>query len=618
MPHLCSELLIHTLKQNLKMKRNYFSRMKSMAGATLVSLVLAAQPVAAQDIPALNESDYSIPSWTLLRRALNGLQPATFPYSINMTINGDPASRMGFAWFTNPTVKAGKVQVVAKADATEADFATPSMTIDATSAEVKDLNYVIAKNNVPGIEANTKRSYTSHKALASGLAPGTAYSYRVGTEGGWSQIGRFTTARTQYEAEKGYSFIYITDTQAQTDEMFDVSQKTVHAAQKLLPEAAFVLCNGDLVETSGSNNSEWESEQWFVTMQDVWMNYPLVVAQGNHDTSPNSNFAWHFNTDRSFNTTSAVQTAMEGTVYSFVQGEALFMVINYEDYKKEGYFNALAGWMRAQVEANPDVKWRIATFHKNMFTGSKSHQSDGDGKLVREAMLPVFGELKIDLALQGHDHIYEVVGPVNNLTKTLVEGAVEHVETVVPGGVRENMTGKAGGVFNVHEGTLYFLNNSAGKKKYEPRNEQAMIEALGDHGVDNYWGLFSGKFGQTGEPTFSDVKVTSDTIFISTYTVNDGGTATLFDSFKVIKEKKEETGVQSEAAQQVKIYHDRAKKSIVIEGIEPETVEVYASDGSVIASRQSNVIATDNFPKGLYVVKAGKRNDSFYGKIMIR
>lgn len=127
-----------------------------------------------------------------------------------------------------------------------------------------------------------------------------------------------------------------------------------------------------------------------------------------------------------------------------------------------------------------------------MFTGSQSHQSDSDGRLVRENMLPVFNELHIDVALQGHDHIYEVIGPVNNLTKTLVDGAVEEVETVVPGGVRENMTGKQGGVFNVNEGTLYFLNNSAGKKKYEPRDEQAMIDAYSAHGVDNYWGLFSG------------------------------------------------------------------------------------------------------------------------------
>lgn len=269
---------------------------------------------------------------------------------------------------------------------------------------------------------------------------------------------------------------------------------------------------------------------------------------------------------------------MDGTVYSFVYGDALFMVINYEDYKKEGYFQALADWMRKQVEAHKNVKWRIATFHKNMFTGSKSHQSDSDGRLVRENMLPVFDELDIDLALQGHDHIYEVIGPVNNSRKTLVEGAVEEVETVEPGGVCENMTGKQGGVFNVKEGTLYFLNNSAGKKKYEPRNEQAMIDAYADHQVENYWGLFSGKFGQTGEPTFSNV-----------------------------------------TAPDVRIYADNEARTIVIDGVEPESVEVYAANGVLARRIQGKAVSvsTQDMTRGLYIVKAVKGKKSYYGKVVV-
>lgn len=591
--------------------------LKLMKKGTLAALFFcSALSAAAQDM-TLNRADFTTPSWTRLCRLMAELQPSTSPYSINMTVNGDPSTRMAFAWFTNPEVKNGKVQLVAKAGATAEDFAQPAFQFDAVSEDVKDLNYVIDKNYVANVPSGTKMSYTSHKVLATGLTPATTYSFRVGNENGWSEIGSFTTASTQYDEKEGFSFIYITDTQAQNDEMFDVSQKTVHAAQAKVPEASFVLVNGDLVETSGANNSEWEHEQWFATMQDVWMNYPLVVAQGNHDTSTNSNFAWHFNTDRSFNETSPVPTAMEGTVYSFVQGDALFMVINYEDYKKEGYFTALADWMRKQVNDNKDVKWRIATFHKNMFTGSRSHQSDSDGKLVRENMLPVFDELDLDVALQGHDHIYEVIGPVNNATKTLIEGAVEHVETVEPGGVRENMTGKTGGVFNVNEGTLYFLNNSAGKKKYEPRDEQAMIEAIGEHGVENYWGLFSGKFGQTGEPTFSDIQVTSDTIFVDTYTVNDAGEPSLYDSFKIIKEEQGSDAVSRQVVSDVRIYYRRDCAQIAVEGTDVEKVEVYASNGTLVGTFGNAPVSASGLSAGLYIVKATKGNDSYYGKVMI-
>ena len=590
---------------------NFLGMMK--VGAMMALLSTGVSPVCAQQL-TLDAKNYTTPSWTKLTRLMTQMQSASQPYSINMTVNGDPKTQLGFAWFTNPDVKKGKLQIVEKADAAEADFAQSTLTVEAVSADVKDLNYVIAKNNVEGIEANSKRSYTSHKALAVTLKPGTTYSFRVGNEDAWSEIGHFTTAAESYKTE-GFSFIYITDTQAQNDGMFDVSQKTAHAAQKMVSDARFVLVNGDLVETSGTNNSEWEYEQWFSTMQDIWMNYPLVVAQGNHDTSSNANFSWHFNTDTSFNKQSAVPTTMEGTVYSFVQGDALFLVVNYEDYKKEGYFAALTKWMKEQVEAHKDVKWRIATFHKNMFTGSRSHQSDKDGRLVRENMLPVFDELNIDLALQGHDHIYEVIGPVNNSTKQLVAGATEEVETVEPGGVRENMTGKQGGVFNVNDGTLYFLNNSAGKKKYEPRDEQAMIDAYTSHQVENYWGLFSGKFGQTGEPTFSDIKVTTDTIFVSTYTVNDAGTPSLYDSFKVIKQEKLPEAVGQATQTDVKIYVEG--NDIVINGVEPEKVSVYASDGMIVREQSGQTVSTRNLVPGLYIVKAVKGNKSYYGKVVL-
>lgn len=581
----------------------------------VASAMLMTQSAMAQDIPALNASDYTKPAWTKLNRMIATLQPSTMPYSINMTVNGDPSTRMAFAWFTNPEITDGEVQIVAKADATVDDFLTPTITIKATATDVKGLNYSIAKNKLTGIEPNTKADYCSHKAIATNLTPATTYSFRVGNEKGWSEIGSFTTSSAR--KDETYSFIYITDTQAQYDEMFDVSQKTVHTAYKMVPNAAFVLCNGDLVETSGSNNSEWEYEQWFSTMQDVWMKCPLVVAQGNHDTSANSNFFYHFNTDNSFNEKTEVATAMGGTVYSFVRGDVLFMVINYEDWKKEGYFESLAAWMREQVNAHKDVKWRVATYHKNMFTGSRSHQDDSDGKAVRAAMLPVFDELGINIALQGHDHIYEVIGPVNNLQKTLISNEVEMVETVGDGGLRENMTGKQGGVYDVSKGTLYFLNNSAGRKKYEPRNEADMIASLSKHEVENYWGLFSGKFGQTGEPTFSRVDVSSEEINITTYTVDDLGNATEFDSFKIVKNSTG-TGVEStEDSNNVRISYNASSSNITVEGMVPETVEVFSVDGKLVASATGAIVSATGFADGCYIVKAVSGEKSYFNKIYV-
>lgn len=536
------------------------------------------------------------------------------PFDINMTINGDPSTRMGFAWFTNPSVTEGQVQIVAKRGATEADFTNPDLTFTAVSTDIKGLNYSVEKNMLEGIEPNQKIDYTSHKAIAVELSPSTTYSYRVGTEGAWSAIGSFTTASGKMD--ECYSFIYITDTQAQNRDMFNDSQKTVHAAITKVPEAAFVLCNGDLVETSGNSNSEWEYEQWFYTMQDVWMNYPLVVTMGNHDISANGNFAYHFNNSTDFNDNFTPGTDMNGTVFSFVRGEVLFLVVNFEDWYKKGFLNSLAAWMRQEVETHKDVKWRVASFHKSMFTGSRSHQDNGDGKAVRQAMLPVFNELGINLAFQGHDHIYEVIGPVDNLNKSLVENSVENIEIVGDGGQRGNMTGKSGGVFNASKGTLYFLNNSAEKKKYEPRTEAQMIASFDKHEIENYWGLFSGKFGQTGEPTFSRVDVSPQIITISTYTVDDLGNATLYDCFSVVKDPQSDID-------EIHSQNDRAKiiyegEFVTVEGMNPESIQIYNLDGVCMASASNSVrVSIKELPANVYIVRAMQGSDIATAKILI-
>lgn len=581
---------------------------------SLAALVGGMSVSVARTSITLSEDDFSIPSWTRLQRLVATMPSASAPFDINMTVNGDPSTRMGFAWFTNPGVTDGQVQIVAKSGATEADFANPDFTFAAVSSEVKGLNYSIEKNNLEGIEPNQKMDYTSHKALAVGLSPATTYSYRVGRNGAWSGIGSFRTAPGK--KDESYSFIYITDTQAQNDAMFNVSQKTIHAAITKVPEAAFVLCNGDLVETSGDSNSEWEYEQWFSTMQDVWMNYPLVVTMGNHDKSSNGNFAYHFNNSTAFNDNFTPGTDMNGTVFSFVRGDILFLVINYEDWNKEGYLNSLAAWMRQEVEAHKDVKWRVASFHKNMFTGSRSHQDDADGKAVRKAMLPVFDELGINVALQGHDHIYEVIGPVNNVSKTICEGSVEKVETVGEGGGRENMTGKSGGVFNVSNGTLYFLNNSAGKKKYEPRTEADMIASYDKHEIENYWGLFSGKFGQTGEPTFSQVDVAPQTITFSTYTVDDLGNATLFDSFSVVKDGQSGIDELTSQSDQAKI--TGANGIVTVEGMNPENIQIYNLEGMCVASADNTTqVSVKHLPADVYVVRARQGSEICTAKISV-
>jgi len=584
-------------------------------------------------VQTLSAADYTIPSWTRLCRAkknhLNRMDslsaqallleksrliPKEYPYNVCMTINGDPRSRMGFTWFTNQGIQNGCVQIVKSMTRNAPLFENPTFTFAADTVHLWDLNYCSENNDlyyIADIYINSKRNYTSHKALVSNLEPNTSYSYRVGYEGHWSAVGHFTTAPNYGES---FSFLYITDTQSDNDEGFSFAEKTVSAANSLFPDARFCTINGDLVQSPGLFNSEWEWEQFFESMQNIWNTLPAVPIAAGHDQSVNQNFTHHFNTEKvQFD---QKMSLTPGSVYSFVYGDALFIATSLEGSGMPGYLDSVRNFIRATVVAHPLVKWKIALIHRNIYTGS-SHQNDADQKIFRDTIAPIYDEVGIDLVLQGHDHIYEVIGPVYN--KALVENSVSEVRTV-PGDVRDNVKGKEGGVFDVRKGTLYFLNNSAGMKKYEPLTQVYMDEGFGYHCVPNYWSLFTGKYGQSGDPTFSNLLVTKDTLFISTYKVDFKRVVTLFDSFKVVKSVEYTLESCPHKGMNVTVFSNPGTLTLTVDGI-PETkqMDLYNMSGRIVSSAKNTTILNVAFiPDGFYILKVYSGEKRFVAKVLIR
>ncbi len=582
---------------------------------------------------SLNSADWAVPSWTLLLSArkkataapitenltalstvMNNMMSNEMPYCINSSFNGDPTTNMGFAWYTNYGITGGQVQIVANDNATQSDFNNPYLTINATTANLLNVNYVVVANDptfTADMVANVKRNYVSNKALATGLTPNTSYSYRVGKEGAWSSIRSFRTAKNSKDE---FSFIYITDTQANSNDNFDCSSNTLTQAYAKATDPLFVLMTGDFVESQGSSNSEWEYEQFFERMQNVWSKLPIVGTIGNHDASSSNNFFNHINNDVSYNQTANVKTSMDGTVYSFVVGDALFMVVNHEDVSKIGYLAALGNWMTEQVNANPNTRWRIVCVHSGLFSGG-SHQSDNENVILRNAMLPYYKSLKIDMAIQGHDHVYNAIGPVDNLTKTVVSGSTQNVGSA-PIVIQSNMNGKTGGTFDVSNGTFYFINNSASRKKYSPTSQSSMNADASITGVANYWNLFTGRFGQTGEPTFSNIRVTSDTIFISTFAINNNGNTYLFDQIKVTKEKT--TNVDQTQNDQMKIVVDSDKNQIKLIGGEAYKINLFNLKGQLVAEKNnSNFLSTSSILSGIYLVQIYSKDGVFDKKVYL-
>lgn len=447
------------------------------------------------DYTLYEKADYTVPSFIAhLIDANAPLQAKEEPYCVVATIHGDPKTRMGFCWFTNEGVEQGEVQIRTKDNG-------QWTTIPATATTTVPLHYAISTSGILKAAKMDKRTafrYVSHKAVAEHLKPGSDYSYRVGFDGHWSETGHFRTAEEQ---AKPFSFIYMTDSHIQDKEYVNVARLCADAVARNEKNARFCVFPGDFVDTGTENNSEWEWEQWFEqAMKPVLLAMPIVPTDGNHDDSPLRNYNYHFNTDTSFNTETTVRPQFAGINYSFVYGDMQLIAFSMQDFWRGEYDLAsrrsayleqdLGPWMRRQAEAAQDIPWRVGLVHKNLFSGS-DHQRDKETPLLRKTMLPVIKDCKMNLVLQGHDHCYEVIGPVDS--------------------------------------TLYFIGATCGAKRYTPLTREEMEASKHIHQVENYYDLFQQPFAQPGAPSYTRVTVRKEELVLETFKVLDNGTTELFN-----------------------------------------------------------------------------------------
>ena len=467
------------------------------------------------DYTLYEKADYTVPSFVAhLIDANAPLQAKEDPYCVVATLNGDPKTRMGFCWFTNEGVQEGYVEVYPTVNRRSTDSqskdhnthddikdAQNKLIFPASVTTTPPLHYAISSSGILNAAKMDKRTafrYVSHKAVAENLKPGTDYSYRVGFDGHWSETGHFRTAEEQ---AKPFSFIYMTDSHIQDKEYVDAARLCADAVAGTEKDARFCVFPGDFVDTGTENNSEWEWEQWFEqAMKPVLFAMPIVPTDGNHDDSPLLNYSFHFNTDTSFNAETTVRPQFAGINYSFVYGDMQLIAFSMQDFWRGDYDLAsrrsaylehdLGPWMRRQAEAANGIPWRVGLVHKNLFSGS-DHQRDKETPLLRKTMLPVIKDCKMNLVLQGHDHCYEVIGPIDS--------------------------------------TLYFIGATCGAKRYTPLTREEMETSKHIHQVENYYDLFQQPFAQPGAPSYTRVTVRKEALELETFKVLDNGTTELFN-----------------------------------------------------------------------------------------
>ena len=382
-----------------------------------------------------------------------------------LTIGKDGTER-NFTWYAN-TKEKGKFEF-AKLNA-EKDFKDATV-LDAT---VKETN---------------KDGFSSNQVTLDGLEPDTEYMYRFSNGDAVSEVKTFKTGGTG-----DFSFFAAGDPQIGAgfeDEDEKGWDKTLKLLPELDPSASFLLSLGDQVNIS-DNERQYDA----YINRDGFNGLTLAPIIGNHD-SGNHAYTEHFklsNVQEEGKTTA-------GSNYYYVYNNTLFICLNSNNRNYAEHKSTI----KKAIAENPNVKWKVVAFHHPPYTVA-SHALDGYISNMRSTLVPILKENKIDLVLNGHDHVYTRTHVMDG-TKPIIEW-------------ENGEEGKAPNEYVNPKGIIYVTTNSAsGSKHYDIMKNQNFE--------------FSAFKNQEYVPNISNLKITDNSIEVTTYRTND---SSVVDSFKIIK-----------------------------------------------------------------------------------
>ncbi|MFD3457966.1 fibronectin type III domain-containing protein, partial [Streptomyces sp. NPDC058691] len=373
---------------------------------------------------------------------------------------GSNESQRTVTWYSSADT-AQKVQVVPTAQLVNGEFPADATTFDAIGAA-----------NIA-----TSGGFNRH-ATITGLKEGTAYSYRVGTEGNWSSAYSFKTQ----DFEGDYDFLFYGDPQigSSGDVAKDQAgwQDTVDVSLKANPNAELLVSGGDQVETANTE-AQWNA----FLAPDGLRQYPWAATIGNHDVGGKA-YEQHFttpNTDRSapFYSNGNPASNTSGGDYWYIYKDVLFIDLNSNSYNPA----TGGGGDAAHVSYVTDIinkhgneaKWKVLVYHHSIYSPA-DHAKDSDNKARRVDFPTTFSKLGVDLVLQGHDHSYSRSYLIKN-------------------GAKENPAEQPGAadVFPGPGGVLYVTgNSSSGSKYYDITTPDSSGTSGAGNGADplnpqNYW-----------------------------------------------------------------------------------------------------------------------------------
>ena len=423
------------------------------------------------------------------------------PSAVSVTYYDGVYTR-GWTWRTDQNVLSGEVQIIEKKGSVtkqNADWSNPDITQAALSSNLP--------GGATGDTTNNKIWKANYNFTSA--ADGKTYLYRVGSEQGWSPVGE----QAIDGGADGVYLIHTTDPQGSDATDFGYWKQTVEKAYAAQPNAQTMICTGDFVEV-GSNITQWN--MMLNMPQATLIDAVITPVVGNHDTG----IGWfnsHFN------------LAGSPSYYSYNIGNVHITVLYTVPSDTTTPFTIAAGqlnWLKsdlAAANADPAVQWKIVAMHVPVVS-TGNHGVLAYLNSYRNQIFPVMAQYKVDLVLQGHDHVYARSNPF------LWSNAAGNSAAASYTSRSDNFFGENRTYMSEPDGTTYVIINTAGYKGYSANTGNSLPEFLrpGTNAL--------AANAQPNASMFGAITIRDSVLLYESYTVNRStGAAALYDYAGVIK-----------------------------------------------------------------------------------